>query len=85
MPLAAGDEGVSIKIPTNLMTLQKTQLNYIPVSLARRNTDFTLGWNKPLFLSFTDLQAFYRLAVKRGFCYNSKIATPLLNPRVSKE
>lgn len=85
MPLAAGDEGVSIKIPANLMTLQKTHLNYIPVSLARRTTDFTLGWNKSVFLSFTDFQAFYRLAVKGGFCCNSKIATPLLNPKVSKE
>ena len=43
MPLAARDEGVSIKISANLMTLQKTHLNYIPVSLARTTTDFTLG------------------------------------------
>lgn len=56
------------------MTLAEDPPN-TPVSLARRTTDFTLGWNKSVFLSFTDFQAFYRLAVKGGFCCNSKIAT----------
>lgn len=38
-----------------------------------------------MILSFSDLQAFYKLAVKGGFCYNSKVAAPVLNPRLRKE
>lgn len=44
MPLAAGDEGVSIKISANLMTLQKACLDDVPfrsVSLAGRVTDLS--------------------------------------------
>lgn len=50
------------------------------MSLAVRTTDFLLEWNRtnPL-LRFTDPQASCTLAIKGGFCYNSKIAIPLLN------
>jgi len=52
--LAAGGEGVSIKISANLMTLQKACLEYIAVSLTARAADFALGGDKRLFLSFAD-------------------------------
>ena len=36
------------------MTLQKARLEYIPVSLTARATDFAPGWDECLFLSFAD-------------------------------
>lgn len=54
-PLAASDEGGSIKIPINLMTQQKARLEYLAVSLTARAADSALGGaDKSLFQSFAD-------------------------------
>lgn len=51
MPLAAGDKGVSIKIPANPMTAGAPPSPFflsLPVSLTGSSTDFSRGRDQPV-------------------------------------